>query len=326
MIPELIKRYVDTGIVRYVYREFPLPQHPAAFLASEAAVCAGEQGFFWEMNEHLFETVDEWGEAPDPKGFFKSYAQELDLDMQAFNDCLDSEDAAITVQGDLMAGEMFDVNATPYFFINDIPVRGGRPIDALGQLIEYVALGGEPPSIIPTGEDFHVLGDRETAAAVTVAFVDYANSESARHALEVLPKLLDTYVDTGAMLYVLHSWADAGDTAGAQATGAAECAGQQGQYWEMHDQLFVQQAAWMAEAEPRELFNSYAESLGLDAGEFEECLDSDWATLQVQAGSIVGGLYGVPGAPIYLFNNGEAVQETATFEEFQAQIDSILSP
>ena len=311
-------------MVRFVYREFPLPQHPAAYKGSEAAICAGEQGFFWEMNEHLFETVDVWGQAPDPIASLKAYAQELGLDTQAFDDCLDSGDGIVGVEGDVMTAQMLEVNATPYFFINDIPIRGGRPIDTLGRLIEYAALGGELPDIVPLDDDFHVLGDKETARAVTVAFVDYTSSASARHAVEVLPQLVDKYVDAGSMLYVLHSWADGGDTPGGQATGTAECAGQQGKYWEMHDRLFDQQATWTAEADPQELFASYADDLGLDGDAFEECLDSDWATLQVQAGSIVGELYGVPGAPIYLFNNGQALQETSTFEEFQAQIDSIL--
>jgi predicted DsbA family dithiol-disulfide isomerase len=73
------------------------------------------------------------------------------------------------------------------------------------------------------------------------------------------------------------------------------------------------------------LFGDYAESLDLDGTEFETCLDSDWAALRVQAGSVVAALYGVPGAPIYLFNNGQALQGSPTFEEFQAQIDSILN-
>ena len=323
MIPELIERYIDTGVVRYVYREFPLPQHPAAQKASEAALCAGEQGHYWEMNEHLFATVSEWGQTEDPS--FEPYAQELGLDTQAFDACLDAGSAAVVVQGDRLAGETFGVDATPYFFVNDIPFVGSRPIDTLGRIIEYAALGGGPPEIVPMGEDFHVRGSAQTAQAVTVAFVDYASAESAQHALEVLPQLLDTFVDAGDMLYVLHPWAEGSDTPSAQAAATAECAGEQGKYWEMHDQLFDQQATWTAEADPQPLFASFAGSLGLDSDAFEACLDSDWATLHAQAGSIVGEIYGVPGAPIYLFNNGEALQETPTFEEFQAQIDSILS-
>jgi protein-disulfide isomerase len=94
----------------------------------------------------------------------------------------------------------------------------------------------------------------------------------------------------------------------------------------MHDQLFAEQEAWVEAAEPRSLFAGYAESLSLDAAAFETCLDSEWAALRVEAGSVVAALYGVPSAPIYLFNNGEALQDAPALEEFQTMIDSIINP
>ena len=142
----------------------------------------------------------------------------------------------------------------------------GRPAHrSLGRIIDYVAAGGEPPEILPQGDDWHVLGNRQSARAITVAFVDYASPESAQHALQVLPQLQETYIDTGQLIYVLHPWA--GEAAGPSARGgaAAECAGQQGKYWEMHDQLFDEQATWTAAAEPQPLFIGYAEDLGLDS-------------------------------------------------------------
>jgi protein-disulfide isomerase len=328
VIPDLIEQYVDTGKARYVYREFPLISiHPNAQKASEAAVCAGKQDHYWEMNDKLFATSDEWGaQDTDPTDYLKTYAEELGLDTDAFNQCLDSGEAAVVVQGDLLAGETMGVNATPYFFVNDLPVRGGLPVEILGQVIDYVAAGGPPPEIVPMGEDWHVRGDMDTAGAVTGAFVDFASPESREHAMEVLPELMKTYVDEGQMLYVLHPWSEGDESPGAQAAIAAECTGQQGKYWEMYDQIFEEQEAWTQDAEPGPLFTSYAESLGLDTDEFETCLDSEWAKLRVQAGSVVGALYGVPGAPVFLFNNGQGQQGSPTFEEFQTIIDSILSP
>jgi predicted DsbA family dithiol-disulfide isomerase len=85
------------------------------------------------------------------------------------------------------------------------------------------------------------------------------------------------------------------------------------------------QDEWTQAAEPTSLFVSYVEDLGLDTDEFGTCLDSDWVKLQAEAGTIVGMLYGIPGAPVFLFNNGEGQQGSPTFEEFQAVIDSILS-
>lgn len=309
-----------------MYREFPLASiHPAAAKASEAAICAGQQGKYWEMNEHLFATQGEWSQGGDPTAQLKSYAEELGLDTEAFNQCLDSGEAAIVVQGDLMAGEALGVNATPYFFINDLPIRGGLPIESLGQVIDYVAAGGPTPEIVPSGDDWHLRGNPQTARAITVAFVDYASPESGQHAREVLPELVSEHIDSGDLVYILHPWSQGDGSLSDQAAIAAECSGQQAKFWEMYDQIFAEQEAWSGADEPRSLFSGYADSLDLDLAEFETCLDSEWAELRVKTGNVVGALYGVPGAPVYLFNNGQALQGSPSSEEFETVIDSILN-
>jgi protein-disulfide isomerase len=327
VIPELIEQYVETGRVRFVYREYPLTSiHPTADKASEAAVCAGQQDMFWAMNEQLFATSSEWSQSSDPTPEFKTYAEELGLDTEAFTECLDSGEAAIVIQGDLMAGETLGVNATPFFFVNDLPIRGGLPVESLGRIIDYVAAGGPPPEILPTAGDWHVRGDPQTATAITVAFVDYASPQSGEHAREILPQLADQYIDSGQMLYVLHPWTEEADSPGAMAAVAAECAGEQDQGWEMHARIFDEQASWTGADEPGTLFTGYAESLGLDADEFQACLESEEAQLRAMAGSVVGALYNVPGAPVFLFNNGQGQEGSPSLEEFQAVIDSILNP
>jgi protein-disulfide isomerase len=189
-----------------------------------------------------------------------------------------------------------------------------------------VAADGQVPSIVPENGNGNFLGNLQTAQAVTVAFVDYGNAESAQHSLEVLPQLQETYIDTGQLLYVLHPWfEERGDAANLGAI-AAECAGQQGDYWGMHDMLFENQADWTGAADPATALAGYAESLDLDTDQFEACQASDEAALAVQGGKIVGILYGVPGAPVFLFNNGQGQQGSPTFEEFQATIGSILAP
>lgn len=327
MIPDLIEQYVDTGKARYVYREFPLTSiHPAAQKASEAAICAGEQDKYWEMNEHLFSNQAEWSQATDLAVEFTAYAEELGLDTGAFEECLASGEAAVVVQGDLLAGEALGVNATPYFFVNDLPVRGGLPVEALGRVIDYAAAGGPPPEIVPSGPDWHLRGNTQTATAITVAFVDYASPESAVHATEVLPELAQEYIDSGKLVYILHPWPEGQDSPGALAAIAVECAGEQGQGWEMHDQIFADQQGWSSAEDPGPFFAEYADTLGLDAEAFEACLVSDAAALRVQAGSVVGTLYGVPGAPTFLFNNGQGQQGSPSYEEFKTVIDSILGP
>jgi protein-disulfide isomerase len=327
VIPDLIEQYVDTGKVRYVYREFPLPNlHSAAQKASEAAVCAGEQDSYWEMNELLFATTDEWSAAEEPTVLFKEYAEDLGLETAAFVECLDSGRAAVLIQGDFMAGQTLGVDATPYFFVNDLPVRGGLPVELMGQVIDFAAAGGELPEVIPVGDDYHVFGDGQAATSVAIVFVDYASPESAKHAREVLPALAEEHIDSGELIYVVHPWAGEIDSAGAQAAIAAECAGEQGKYRETHDVLFDEQEAWIEADDPGSLFVEYADSLGLDGDEFETCLNSETARLRVQAGTVLAALNNLPSIPFFVFNNGQGWLSSQSADEFKDMLDSNLNP
>ena len=86
--PQIHRKYIETGIVRYAVRDFPAEFHPQAQKAAEAAECAGEQGNYWGMHYKLFEnqtslSVDN----------YKIWARELRLDGAMFDECLDSPTA-----------------------------------------------------------------------------------------------------------------------------------------------------------------------------------------------------------------------------------------
>jgi len=326
VIPEIIKRYVDTGQVRFVFREFPLSSiHPLAQKAAEAAVCAGKQGHYWEMNETLYANQDKWGaDGADSTQFFRDYATKIGLGMDEFNTCLDSGEAALDVQADLLAAESLGADATPYFFIDKIPIRGGLPIEGFSAVIDYVAGGGSNVEIVPVGS-WRALGSTQTAKAAAVAFVDYADSKSRQFALEVLPQLRQTYIDAGQMLFVIHPWTSGKDTPSARGAAAAECAGQQGKGWEMYTKLFEEQDKWTQAADPQPLFSSYAQGLSLDTAKFEQCLSSSETTVTVLGGYVVAMMYGVPGAQTYLFNNSQSLSDSPTFDEFKTIIDSIVN-
>jgi protein-disulfide isomerase len=323
VVPALIEQYADSSEVRFVYRAFPLS--PATEKAAQAAMCAGQQDQYWAMNQSLYASASEWGEQEDPSSFFGTYAEDLGLDTEAFGECLSSGATVQEVKFDRYSGEKVAIDALPYIFVGDLKVRGETTVQSLDRVVDWVADGGSEPEIVPLGDDWHVRGDHSTAKAVAVAFVDYADPESGDHARQVLPQLMETYVNSGQMLYVLQPWAADQGGPSTQAALAAECAGEQAKFWEMHEQIFAEQEVWIAAAEPRTVFSEYAGALDLDADEFETCLDSDWAVSRAKAGAVVAALYGVPSAPVFLFNNGQGQPGSPTFEEFQAIIDPILS-
>jgi protein-disulfide isomerase len=136
-LPQIVKTYVETGQVRYVFKDFPLYAiHPQAQKAAEAAECAGEQGQYWLMHDRIFRGQDEWSQQTDPVPVLKGYAAELELDTGQFDACLDSSRFAAEVQADVAEGSTAGVDSTPTFFINGRPLIGALPFSEFQRVIE----------------------------------------------------------------------------------------------------------------------------------------------------------------------------------------------
>jgi protein-disulfide isomerase len=142
--------YIDTGKVRYVFRDFPLDQiHPQARKAAEAAHCAGEQRKYWQMHDALFKNQRAL-QVDDLKG----YAREVGLDAATFNRCLDSGKFATTVSQHVAAGSDVGVTGTPAFFVGKtsadgtieaISIRGAMPLVAFRQAIDRLLEAAPKP-------------------------------------------------------------------------------------------------------------------------------------------------------------------------------------
>jgi len=130
-LKQLEKEYIDTGKVRFVYRDFPLSFHKNAQKAAEAAECAGEQGKYFEMHDMLFEKGVSGGITS-----FKQFAEEIGLDTAEFDECLDSEAMASEVQKDFIDGQKVGIKGTPGFVINKQVVSGAQPFSVFQQIIE----------------------------------------------------------------------------------------------------------------------------------------------------------------------------------------------
>ena len=130
-MPSIEKEYIDTGKVRFVYRDFPLSFHENAQKAAEAAECAGEQGKYYEMYDKLFTEGVSGG-----VNSFKSYAAGLGLDTGEFNQCLDSGKMAAETAKDEKDGQDAGVTGTPAFMINGKLIVGAQPFSVFKQAID----------------------------------------------------------------------------------------------------------------------------------------------------------------------------------------------
>jgi len=128
-VEQVLKTYGDR--IRFVYRHFPLSNHPNAKPAAEASQCAAEQGKFWEYHDKLFANPSRLAD-----GDLKQSAAELGLDTAAFNKCVDTHKYAAHVASDLRAGEDAGVNGTPAFFVNGRMISGAQPFEAFKRLID----------------------------------------------------------------------------------------------------------------------------------------------------------------------------------------------
>jgi protein-disulfide isomerase len=146
-LPTLKTDYIDTGKVRYVFRDFPLAIHRQARKAAEAAHCAGEQGKYWEMHDVIFNNQQAL-KVED----LKEHARDLDLEPTTFDNCLEQGNYTAEIDKDFADGSAAGVTGTPSFFVGKTGsngtiegtlIRGAQPITAFRQAIDRLLEEGK---------------------------------------------------------------------------------------------------------------------------------------------------------------------------------------
>jgi protein-disulfide isomerase len=102
---------------------------------------------------------------------------------------------------------------------------------------------------------------------------------------------------------------------------AAEAAGKQGKFWEMYDLLYQNQKQWSELANPRELLNSYAKSVGLDVDKFMKDLDSEDVQNKIKTDYDSGNALGINGTPAF-FLNGRQIENPTSYDDFKKLLES----
>jgi protein-disulfide isomerase len=133
-VHKIRERYADK--VRFVFRQFPLPMHPDAHLASEASLAAHRQGKFWEFHDLLFANQQALS-----RSSLEDYARQAKLNLVDLQKALDSQTEKAAVDADVSLGEGVQVNGTPTLFINGKRVANPTEFEPVAQLIDE-ALGG----------------------------------------------------------------------------------------------------------------------------------------------------------------------------------------
>lgn len=132
--PQLKERYIEPGIVRFVWHDFAWIGEESR-MAAQAARCAGRQGKFWEYHDHLFSNQRGANQGQFSSVNLQAYAGQLGLDTGSFRSCLDQGPDLPDIRQELVTSRERGVNATPLFLINGRRLVGGN-VEAFARAIE----------------------------------------------------------------------------------------------------------------------------------------------------------------------------------------------
>jgi protein-disulfide isomerase len=138
-MPTIDERLIQTGRVRWRYRDFPLQQHPFARLAAHSAACADEQGKYWDQHQRIYEGQSEWSEARDAGPIFRNYAKAAGLDLGRYDACMKAGKYAGRIQASYNEGVQVGVTSTPTLLIGNRLYKGRFDSDAIIKMVDSLA-------------------------------------------------------------------------------------------------------------------------------------------------------------------------------------------
>jgi protein-disulfide isomerase len=138
-MPTIEDRLINSGRLRWRYRDFPLQQHQFSRLAAHSAACADEQGKYWAQHEQIYQGQSEWAAARDAGPLFRNYARTVGLDLGRYDSCMKSGKYAGRIQASYNEGVQLGVSSTPTLLIGNRLYRGRLDSDAIIKMVDSLA-------------------------------------------------------------------------------------------------------------------------------------------------------------------------------------------
>ncbi|MEM9774783.1 MAG: thioredoxin domain-containing protein [Chloroflexota bacterium] len=339
---------IANGEAVLIFYDYPLDFHPQAPAAANAARCAGERGAakYWEMHDLLFETLSDWS-VSNPDDVLIGLGESIGLGAD-YAACVQEMRYEEAINADFSDGLTRGVTGTPSFFLNGQMLVGAQPIQIFDQAIETLVAGGElpqeepqetaaleeveippfemPEQVIFSDDVAGALGDPDAPIRI-VEFTDYQCPFCGRHSAETMPIIIQELIDTGRAYYVLKDFPlDSIHPDARQGSVAARCAGEEGLYWEMHDAIFANQAAWgqggVTPETINQVFVGLANNLGIDVAAFETCLIDGRYDDAIEANYQEGVAEQISGTPSF-FIDGYFLSGAQPFEVFDLVVSAV---
>ena len=190
---------------------------------------------------------------------------------------------------------------------------------------------GQPSQPIKISVDNDPVRGNPDAPITIIEFSDFQCPFCARFHVQTLPSILEEYIDTGKVNLVYRDFPIQSIHPNAlPAAVAAECANEQGKYWQYHDTLFERQNSWskLDTGSVISTFSQYATDIGLEQQQFDSCLGSGKYLQEVQQDLNDGRTYDITGTPGFFIGNDDIgfvkIDGAQPFESFKKVIDSQL--
>ncbi|MBI2676905.1 MAG: DsbA family protein [Candidatus Yanofskybacteria bacterium] len=220
---------------------------------------------------------------------------------------------AILIAAVLISGSIFYVN-------------GGLPNKNSQAQINQGAGGADDSVPVDVAEDNDSFLGEKNAEVVIIEFSDFQCPFCRSFWRDTLPLIKKEYIDTGKVKLVYRDFPLSFHPAAHPAAQAAECAKDQDKFWEMHDKIFSEQEK-MGSGTIQFTVNDikkWAGQIGLNTGDFDQCLDSESKKGEVEKDTADGSNAGVNGTPAF-FINGRKLVGAQPFAVFKAAIEEEIS-
>jgi protein-disulfide isomerase len=341
-IEPAMKQISDTygDKVRFVFKHNPLPFHKDAFPASEAAMCAKEQGKFWEMHDKLFENQRDLGAEALAK-----YAGEVGVDAGKWKSCMDGHKYKNYIEESVELAGKVTARGTPNTFVNGRKLTGAKPFEEFKTVIDEELAKAEAlvkdkgiapdkvyDELIKDGKVFEPLeeqvfkleigdaGGMKGSKGAKIQIVEFSDFQCpfCSRVSAPLEEVKKHYGDDAVIVFKHFPLSFHKEAMGAAM--AAECAGEQGKWWEMHDKLFANQ---------KDLSNDnyfvWAKELGLNDAKFKDCFDNQKPKAKIEADMAEGRSAQVRGTPSVYINGRKFTSPSGyNLDAFTGVIDKYI--
>ena len=140
VFPEIKERYIDTGLVRFEYREFPTAPQNLAYAAAYMARCSATtrgSGAYFAMIDTLYERQREWAYGPEPGATLEEIAAQAGINREGLEQCFFREEIKEAVSNNIEMGlTEHEVTGTPTFIVDDEVFDWGRSVDGMIEAID----------------------------------------------------------------------------------------------------------------------------------------------------------------------------------------------